>query len=78
MLVVAPVVVGLFGLVVERLVIRPLYGRMVDTMLATWGLSLALIGAVTTVFGNTSAGISAPLGSVADRRLPASAATSCS
>ena len=37
MLVVAPVAVGLFGLVVERLVIRRLYGRMVDTMLATWG-----------------------------------------
>ena len=53
------------GLVVERLIIRPLYGRMIDTMLATWGLSLALIGLVTTVFGNTISGISAPLGSVA-------------
>jgi branched-chain amino acid transport system permease protein len=37
MLVVAPLCVGLFGAVVERLVIRRLYGRMVDTMLATWG-----------------------------------------
>ena len=65
MLLVAPIVVGLIGLVVERLVIRPLYGRMIDTMLATWGLSLALIGIVTTLFGNTVSGISAPLGSVA-------------
>jgi branched-subunit amino acid ABC-type transport system permease component len=65
MLIVAPVVVGLIGLVVERVVIRPLYGRMIDTMLATWGLSLALIGIVTTLFGNTVSGISAPLGSVA-------------
>ncbi|MFZ4411133.1 MAG: ABC transporter permease subunit, partial [Paracraurococcus sp.] len=56
MLVVAPVCVGLLGAVVERLVIRRLYGRMVDTMLATWGLSLALIGAVTMIFGNTVAG----------------------
>lgn len=64
MLVVAPVVVGLFGVVVERLIIRRLYGRMVDTMLATWGLSLAIIGAVTMIFGNTVAGFSAPLGSV--------------
>src|SRR5215470_6444371 len=47
MLVVAPVAVGAIGFVVERVLIRNLYGRMVDTMLATWGLSLALIGAVT-------------------------------
>ncbi|MGH8431897.1 MAG: ABC transporter permease subunit, partial [Solimonas sp.] len=62
MLVVAPVVVGLFGAIVERLVIRHLYGRLIDTMLATWGLSLAMIGFVTVVFGNTVSGISAPLG----------------
>lgn len=64
MLVVAPLAVGLLGAVVERLVIRRLYGRMVDTMLATWGLSLALIGGVTMLFGNTVSGFSAPLGSV--------------
>jgi len=61
--IVAPVVVGLIGVVLERLVIRRLYGRMVDTMLATWGLSLLLVGIVTSVFGNTTAGISTPLGS---------------
>jgi len=59
----APLVVGLIGVVLERLVIRRLYGRMIDTMLATWGLSLLLVGIVTSVFGNTSAGISTPLGS---------------
>ena len=64
MLVIAPLVVGLVGLLVERLVVRFLYGRMVDTMLATWGLSLLLIGLVTTIFGNTTAGVSSPLGSV--------------
>ena len=63
MLLVAPAVVGLFGVLTERLLIRRLYGRMVDTMLATWGLSLALIGSVTVLFGNTVSGISAPLGS---------------
>jgi len=61
--IVAPIAVGLVGIVLERLVIRRLYGRMVDTMLATWGLSLLLIGIVTSVFGNTTAGISTPLGS---------------
>ncbi len=61
MIVVAPLVVGLIGLVVERLVIRHLYGRLVDTMLATWGLSLFFIGVVTMIFGNTTTGISTPI-----------------
>ena len=63
MLVVAPVVVGLIGVIVERTIIRFLYGRMIDTMLATWGLSLFLVGLTTAVFGNTTVGLSAPLGS---------------
>ena len=62
MLVVAPLAVGLVGIVLERLVIRHLYGRMVDTMLATWGLSLLIVGIMTTLVGNTTAGISTPLG----------------
>jgi branched-subunit amino acid ABC-type transport system permease component len=65
MLVVAPVVVGIIGAVVERLIIRGLYGQVLDTMLATWGLSLALIGAMTMIFGNSVSGFSAPLGSIA-------------
>jgi branched-subunit amino acid ABC-type transport system permease component len=64
MLVVAPIVVGLIGVVVERTIIRFLYGRMIDTMLATWGLSLLLVGLTTAIFGNTTVGISAPLGSI--------------
>ena len=61
MLVIAPLIVGLIGLVVERLVIRHLYGRLVDTMLATWGLSLVFIGIATMIFGNTTTGISTPI-----------------
>lgn len=63
-LVLAPIVVGLFGILVERLFIRFFYGRMIDTLLATWGLSLFLMGFVTVVFGNTVEGISVTLGSV--------------
>jgi urea ABC transporter permease protein UrtB len=63
-LVAAPLVVGLIGVAIERLVVRFLYGRMVDTMLATWGLSLLLVGIVTTIFGNRTLGVSSPLGSV--------------
>jgi branched-chain amino acid transport system permease protein len=58
-------VVGLVGFVAERLLIRHLYGRMVDTLLATWGLSLFLIGLITTIFGaQTATTISAPVGSI--------------
>jgi branched-chain amino acid transport system permease protein len=63
MLIVAPVVVGAIGIIVERAIIRWLYGRMIDTMLATWGLSLFLVGLTTAIFGNTTVGLSAPLGS---------------
>ncbi|HXT06386.1 MAG TPA: branched-chain amino acid ABC transporter permease [Roseiarcus sp.] len=62
-LVVAPIVVGAIGVVVERTIIRWLYGRIIDTMLATWGLSLFLVGLTTAIFGNTTVGLSAPLGS---------------
>ncbi|MBL4890999.1 MAG: branched-chain amino acid ABC transporter permease [Rhizobiaceae bacterium] len=61
MLIIAPLVVGLIGLIVERLVIRHLYGRLVDTMLATWGLSLFFIGIVTMIFGNTTTSITTPI-----------------
>lgn len=65
MLVLAPLAVGIFGVLVEHLLVRHLYGRMIDTMLATWGLSLAVIGGATMVFGNTTVGISSPLGGIA-------------
>ena len=48
---VAFVVSGLVGVVLERTVIRHLYGRPLETLLATWGLSLILIQAVRTIFG---------------------------
>jgi urea transport system permease protein len=61
MLVVSPLVVGILGLLVERLVVRQLYGRMIDTMLATWGLSLLMVGIVTFIFGNTAVSVPAPI-----------------
>ena len=65
MLVLAPLVVGLIGLIVERCLIQWLYGRMIDTLLATWGLSLLFIGIITSIFGaSTTTVISPPLGVV--------------
>ena len=60
----AALAVGIFGVIVERLLIRPLYGRILDTLLATWGLSLVLVQAVSIVFGPATNGIGTPLGSV--------------
>jgi urea transport system permease protein len=42
---------GVVGMILERTVIRWLYGRPLETLLATWGLSLILIQAVRTIFG---------------------------
>ena len=65
MLILAPLVVGIIGLIVERCLIQWLYGRMIDTLLATWGLSLLFIGIITSIFGaSTSTVISPPLGAV--------------
>src|SRR5438552_463234 len=48
---VAFAVSGIVGMVLERTVIRWLYGRPLETLLATWGLSLVLIQSVRTIFG---------------------------
>jgi branched-subunit amino acid ABC-type transport system permease component len=58
------VCVGLFGIVVERVLIRFLYGRIIDTLLATWGLSLFMVGIITTVFGPQARSVPLSFGSV--------------
>lgn len=58
----AAITVGIVGILVERLMMRFLYGRMMDTMLATWGLSLFLVGLVTTVFGPQGRSVSVDFG----------------
>jgi len=52
-LLVAPIMIGLFGMIIEWLLVRPLYGRSVDDpLLLTFGLSYVLVEAVRIVFGN--------------------------
>lgn len=41
------------GLLIERLVVRHLYGRMLDTLLATWGIAILLQQAIRLEFGLT-------------------------
>ncbi len=45
-------VAALFGLALEATVIRFLYGRPLETMLATWGVSLVFIQAARVYFGD--------------------------
>src|SRR5262249_58938818 len=58
----APFVVAGIGIAIERLVIRRLYGRPLDVMLATWGVSLLLISLITVIFGAVTQGIPFALG----------------
>ncbi|MDP3522443.1 MAG: urea ABC transporter permease subunit UrtB, partial [Hydrogenophaga sp.] len=51
---------ALMGAVLERSVIRFLYGRPLETLLATWGISLVLMQAVRTVFGAQNVGVENP------------------
>jgi urea transport system permease protein len=45
------IVAGAIGILIERSIIRFLYGRPLETLLATWGLSLVLQQAVRSAFG---------------------------
>ncbi|WP_423888114.1 urea ABC transporter permease subunit UrtB [Bradyrhizobium sp.] len=53
-------VAGAIGVVIERTIIRFLYGRPLETLLATWGLSLVLQQAVRTAFGPTNREVGNP------------------
>ena len=51
---------GLVGVCIERSVIRWLYGRPLETLLATWGISLILQQAIRTIFGPTNRQVDNP------------------
>jgi len=54
------VVAGAVGVLIERTVIRFLYGRPLETLLATWGISLILQQGVRTIFGPTNREVGTP------------------
>ncbi len=54
------IVAGAIGILIERSIIRFLYGRPLETLLATWGLSLVLQQAVRTMFGPTNREVGNP------------------
>ena len=51
---------ALVGAVLERLVLRHLYGRPLETLLATWGISLVLMQGVRSIFGAQNVGVENP------------------
>ena len=57
---VAFVAAGALGLLVEWLLIRHLYARPLDTLLATWGLSLIMQQAFRSTFGAREVGVELP------------------
>ena len=51
---------AIVGIVLERSVIRHLYGRPLETLLATWGISLVLIQSVRLIFGAQNVAVENP------------------
>ncbi len=51
------IVTALLGLLIERVVVRRLYGRLLDTLLATWGIAILIQQAVRLEFGLSFFGI---------------------
>ena len=51
------IVTALIGLLIDRVVVRRLYGRLLDTLLATWGIAILIQQAVRLEFGLSFFGI---------------------
>ncbi|WP_299617021.1 branched-chain amino acid ABC transporter permease [Pelagibius sp.] len=60
-LIAATLFVGFAGLLMEELVIRHIYHRFLDTILATWGLSIAIKQGVILLFGPGAQSTTAPI-----------------
>jgi branched-chain amino acid transport system permease protein len=50
-----------FGMIIERLVVRPLYSRPLDAILATWGLGIILGQVITLAFGREVQFVESPI-----------------
>lgn len=57
-------VTGVVGIILERLIIRHLYDRLIDSMVATWGISLIFSQGMLVLLGPSYRGISTPFGPV--------------
>ena len=65
-MILAPLVIGALGIVIEVSVIKRLYERPFDTLLATWALSIIAREGVTLVTGGAFQGVPAPISGTLD------------
>ncbi len=56
-----PLFLAVVGLITERLLIRPLYGKIMESILATWGLGIVLTQIVEMIFGKGFKSMSVPI-----------------
>ena len=60
-LLLVPIATGMLGLIIERLLVRPLYGRSIDDpLLLTFGLSYLLVDVIRALFGISGLPVSTP------------------
>ena len=57
----ALVIGAVFGAAVERVIVRPLYGRPLDAILATWGLGIVIVQLITLGFGRGTNFVQSPV-----------------
>ncbi|HWL22567.1 MAG TPA: branched-chain amino acid ABC transporter permease [Ureibacillus sp.] len=62
-LILAPIVLGIFSMIVEKFLIRHLYGKIMESILATVGFSIILIKVTEWLFGKGYQPINAPVNS---------------
>ena len=63
-MVVGVLVTMVFGVIVERTIVHRFYDRLLDSMVATWGLALVISQLLLIVFGSSLNSISTPMGNV--------------
>ena len=63
-MVVGVLVTTVFGVVIERTIVHRFYDRLLDSMVATWGLALIISQGLLIVFGSSLDSISTPLGNI--------------
>ncbi|WP_138420471.1 ABC transporter permease subunit [Aquibacillus sediminis] len=56
--------VGIYGFIIDRLIISKLYGRTLDSVVATWGISMIMAQGMLIIFGPSIQGVGTPLGSL--------------
>ena len=61
-IILAAAIVGVFGCIVDKLVVCRLYNRPVDSVVATWGISLLLRQGILIILGPSLPGLTTPMG----------------